>query len=115
MVVKATWIKQEDVLWTFGRILLAMELMMSTLAYEKDLTEIFANYDPKDPMFLYLPLHNVHDPLEASEEWLDLYAMNSTCSKRRTYRAMVRYCDWTCCSGSEKQRHVEQHHHCSIG
>ena len=35
--------------------------------YEKDLTEIFENHDPKD---LYLPLHNVHSPLEASEEWL---------------------------------------------
>ena len=61
--------------------------------YEKDLTEIFKNHDPKDPIFLYLPLHNVHGPFEASEEWLDLYAVNSTCSKRRTYQAMVSAAD----------------------
>ena len=61
--------------------------------YKSDLTDIFMNHDTTDPLFLYLPLHNVHGPFEAPKDWLDLYAVNSTCSKRRTYQAMVSVAD----------------------
>ena len=53
--------------------------------YREDLKDILTNHNPQDPFFLYLPLHNVHDPIEAPEEWINLYAENSICSKRRTY------------------------------
>ena len=61
--------------------------------YRDDLTEIFNKHNAADPMFLYLPLHNVHAPIQAPQEWLDLYPANSTCSFRRTYQAMVSVAD----------------------
>ena len=61
--------------------------------YRDDLADIFSNHNTEDPLFLYLPLHNVHDPIQAPEEWLDLYAENSTCKERRTYQAMVSVAD----------------------
>lgn len=61
--------------------------------YKTDLTEILDDHDPSDPFFLYLPLHNVHGPIQAPEEWLGLYPVNSTCQKRRTYQAMVSVAD----------------------
>ncbi len=61
--------------------------------YKKDLTDIFNNHSTSDPFFLYLPLHNVHGPFQAPQEWLDLYPKNSTCDKRRTYQAMVSAAD----------------------
>ena len=61
--------------------------------YKDDLTEIFDNHDSSTPLFLYLPLHNIHAPLEAPDEWLNLYAVNSTCDKRRTIQAMVSVAD----------------------
>lgn len=61
--------------------------------YKSDLTEIFRNHNSQDPLFIYLALHNVHDPIEAPTEWLDLYSINSVCSKRRTYQAMVSVAD----------------------
>ena len=48
--------------------------------YKQDLTDIFSNHNTDDPFFLYLPLHNVHTPLQAPDEWLQLYPENSTCS-----------------------------------
>ena len=61
--------------------------------YRDDLTALFSNHNPSDPFFLYLPLHNVHTPLQAPEEWLDIYPENSTCTKRRIYQAMVSVAD----------------------
>ena len=62
-------------------------------SYRDDLTDILKAHDTKDPFFLYLPLHNVHSPYEAPEEWLNKYATNSTCKFRRTYQAMVSVAD----------------------
>ena len=45
------------------------------------------------PMFLYLPLHNVHGPHEAPNEWLNIYSINSTCSRHRVLQAMVSVAD----------------------
>ena len=61
--------------------------------YRKDLTDIFSNHNAEDPFFLYLPLHNVHSPIEAPQEWINLYKANSTCANRRTYQAMVSVAD----------------------
>ena len=61
--------------------------------YRNDLTDILQNYDTSKPFFLYLPLHNVHGPFEAPQEWIDLYPEGSTCKFRRTYQAMVSVAD----------------------
>ena len=61
--------------------------------YRDDLTDIMNNHNVNDPLFLYLPLHNVHIPLQAPKEWIDIYPANSTCDKRRTYQAMVSVAD----------------------
>ena len=61
--------------------------------YRADLTDIITNHDTSKPFFLYLPLHNVHGPFEAPQEWIDLYPNGSTCDFRRTYQAMVSVAD----------------------
>ena len=53
--------------------------------YQDDLTTIFSKLNSSNPLFLYLPLHNVHAPIQAPQEWLDLYPENSTCDLCRTY------------------------------
>lgn len=49
--------------------------------YCDDLTDTFSKHNAEKPVFLYLPLHNVHAPFQAPQEWLDLYPANSTCEK----------------------------------
>ena len=61
--------------------------------YRDDLADIFQTHDKAQPLFLYLPLHNVHGPFQAPEEWLNKYDVNSTCTHRRTYQAMVSVAD----------------------
>ena len=61
--------------------------------YRDDLTDIITKHDTSMPFFLYLPLHNVHTPLQAPDEWLNIYSVNSTCKNRRTYQAMVSVAD----------------------
>ena len=61
--------------------------------YRDDLTDIIKQHDTSKPFFLYLPLHNVHAPFEAPQEWIDLYPEGSTCDFRRTYQAMVSVAD----------------------
>ena len=61
--------------------------------YRDDLTDIISKHDLSQPFFLYLPLHNVHGPFQAPDEWLNLYPENSTCKIRRTYQAMVSVAD----------------------
>ena len=61
--------------------------------YRTDVTDILKEHDTSKPFFLYLPLHNVHAPFQAPQEWIDLYPKGSTCDKRRTYQAMVSVAD----------------------
>ena len=61
--------------------------------YRNDLTDIIQKHDMSKPFFLYLPLHNVHGPFQAPQEWIDLYPEGSTCKFRRTYQAMVSVAD----------------------
>ena len=57
------------------------------------INSIFEKHDTKNPFFMYLSLHNVHAPLEAPDEFLNKYAVNSTCASRRKYQAMVSVAD----------------------
>ena len=61
--------------------------------YRDDLTNIVNNHNVEDPLFIYLPLHNVHTPLQAPDEWLNIYPANSTCKERHTLQAMVSVAD----------------------
>lgn len=61
--------------------------------YRSDLEDIIKKHDTTKPFFLYLPLHNVHGPFEAPEEWTDLYPPRSVCDFRITYQAMVSVAD----------------------
>ena len=61
--------------------------------YREDLTNIFTKHNSSNPMFLYLPLHNVHAPFQAPRKWLELYPEKSICSVRRIYQAMVSVAD----------------------
>ena len=70
-----------------------MEHNYDAYHYRDDLTEILTNHNPSEPFFLYLPLHNVHGPYQAPDEWLKIYSVNSTCEFRRTYQAMVSVAD----------------------
>ena len=65
----------------------------SAYIYRDDLTMLFDSHDQSDSLFLYLPLQNVHSPIQAPDEWIDKYRENSTCSKRRTLQAMVSVAD----------------------
>ena len=40
--------------------------------YRNDLSDIFTKHDPNTPLFLYLPLHNVHAPFAVSYTHLTL-------------------------------------------
>ena len=61
--------------------------------YRDDLTEIITKHDTSNPLFLYLALHNTHDPIQAPQEWIDLYPEGSTCDTRRIFQAMVSVAD----------------------
>ena len=39
--------------------------------YRDDLTTVLSNHDSSERLFLYLPLHNVHDPFQVPQEWLE--------------------------------------------
>lgn len=60
--------------------------------YRQDLKDIIMSHDSQQPLFLYLALHNVHAPLQAPAEWLDIYP-NTTCKSRHVYQAMVSVAD----------------------
>ena len=71
-------------------LILKNKPMMLSYTYRDNLMTVFSNHNPSDPLFLYLPIDNVHTPLQAPQEWMDIYPTNSTCMKRDTYQAMVR-------------------------
>ena len=62
-------------------------------SYRNDLTDIVKQHDTSKPFFLYLPLHNVHAPFQAPQEWIELYPEGSTCDFRHTFQAMVSVAD----------------------
>eukprot|EP00117_Sycon_ciliatum_P046566 scpid77511/ scgid33333/ Arylsulfatase B; N-acetylgalactosamine-4-sulfatase len=60
--------------------------------YRDDLVDMITNHDTDTPFFLYLALHNVHTPLQAPDDWVDIYP-STTCKNRRVYQAMVSVAD----------------------
>ena len=62
-------------------------------SYRDDLHSILEDHNPDEPFFLYLPLHNVHGPFQAPQEWLNMYEKQDTCAFRKTYQAMVSVAD----------------------
>ena len=49
-------------------------------------------HDPNSPFFMYLALHNVHQPVEAPPDFVNRYPAsdyNSSTISRRIYNAMV--------------------------
>ena len=67
--------------------------LYSAYIYRDALTDLFGKHDIINPLFLYLPLQNVHNPLQAPNEWMNLYSENSTCYNRRSLQAMVSVAD----------------------
>jgi len=43
------------------------------ILYANAAEEIINTHDPADPLFLYVALQNVHSPLDAPQEYLDIY------------------------------------------
>ncbi len=54
--------------------------------------DIVKNHDKTKPLFIYLPYQNVHDPLQAPQEYIDRYA-NIQDTHRRIYAGMVSILD----------------------
>ena len=82
--------------------------------YRQDLTSILSAHDETQPLFLYLSLRNVHNPLQAPKEWLDLYPTGSTCEKKTNNSGNGQCCRqsyWPCGGATEEERYVEQHYH----
>ena len=66
-----------------------------TYTYLDEVDAIFANHNIAQPLFLYLPLHNVHGPYQAPTEWVNLYSPSDGCldKQRCIYQAMVSIAD----------------------
>ena len=56
--------------------------------FQQRVKEIVSAHDPSQPLFVYLPLQNVHGPTQAPQEYIDKYSFIKD-KKRRTYAAMV--------------------------
>ena len=72
--------------------------------------------DKMQPFFLYLPFQAVHDPLEATEEWLqkfsNLSAFNNS-QDRATYAAMVGHMDFAVGKVVEALKNASKYHNAS--
>lgn len=66
--------------------------------YAEEVTRVVrAAAATKKPLFLYLALHNVHQPVESPLEFVDMYPAgdyNSTNEARRVYNGMHSAADW---------------------
>ncbi|XP_066922222.1 arylsulfatase B-like [Clytia hemisphaerica] len=51
--------------------------------------DIIQDHPTTDPLFLYLPFQNVHDPWDAPKEWVDKFSNKIEDEQRRTFAAMV--------------------------
>ncbi|KAH9499685.1 hypothetical protein Btru_074432 [Bulinus truncatus] len=60
----------------------------STYQYASRADDIIKSHDPDQPLFLYLPFQNVHEPLEVPEKYVKLYP-NIKDENRRNFSAMV--------------------------
>ena len=101
-----SWTKPETVLQTFGRTkpLILVNGSYDTYIYRKDLTSILTAHDSSNPFFLYLPLHNIHDPFEAPVEWLDFYPVSV---HRNVWFKLWLQSNWPCSRATEKKDMLE--------
>ncbi|KAH9499681.1 hypothetical protein Btru_074419 [Bulinus truncatus] len=60
----------------------------STYQYASRADDIIKSHDPDQPLFLYLPFQNVHEPLQVPEKYVKLYP-NIKDENRRNFSAMV--------------------------
>ncbi|KAH9499684.1 hypothetical protein Btru_074431 [Bulinus truncatus] len=60
----------------------------SAYQYASRADDIIKSHDPDQPLFLYLPFQNVHEPLEVPEKYIKLYP-NIKDENRRNFSAMV--------------------------
>lgn len=60
----------------------------STYVFQERVRQIVAAHDPQKPLFLYLPLQSVHEPLEVPRPYYDMYP-NVVSEERRVFSGMV--------------------------
>jgi len=60
----------------------------SSILFSKKSEEIISNHDQSKPLFLYLPFQSVHGPIEAPQEYVDMYEDVSD-EHRRVYLGMI--------------------------
>ncbi|CAL1533543.1 unnamed protein product [Lymnaea stagnalis] len=60
----------------------------SSYLYTERMEQVIASHDQRQPLFLYLPFQNVHEPLEVPKNYSDLYP-NIKDEARRTLSGMV--------------------------
>ena len=56
--------------------------------YADRTTQIIQEHDPNEPLFMYLPIPNVHSPHQVPKKYEDMYSHISD-TDRRTYLGMV--------------------------
>ena len=64
----------------------------SSFVFAEEAINVISNHSAKQPLFLYLPFQNVHDPLMAPQDWIDKFSYIED-EKRRTFAAMVALLD----------------------
>lgn len=60
----------------------------STYVFQERVRQIIGAHDPQSPLFLYLPLQSVHEPLEVPEHYYNMYP-NIDNEERRIFSGMV--------------------------
>jgi len=60
----------------------------SSILFSQQSDQIISNHDQSKPLFLYLPFQSVHGPIEAPQEYVDMYEDVSD-EDRRIYLGMV--------------------------
>ena len=54
---------------------------------------MLTSHPVRDPLFLYLSIHMVHEPYQAPKEFQDIYADAPLCAQRKMLQAMVSVVD----------------------
>eukprot|EP00091_Calanus_sinicus_P002967 TRINITY_DN13118_c0_g1_i2.p1 TRINITY_DN13118_c0_g1~~TRINITY_DN13118_c0_g1_i2.p1 ORF type:complete len:137 (-),score=32.95 TRINITY_DN13118_c0_g1_i2:7-417(-) len=60
----------------------------SSVLFSRQSDQIIRHHDQSSPLFLYIPLQSVHGPIEAPQEYVDLY-QDVQDEQRRVFLGMV--------------------------